>query len=219
MFKSSNRAFLVKSKNINVDRLDFEWNRPEYQEIESQLLSLGAKKLSEIIRIKKNSSLKLSMKDLEVEYIELSDISHQYSEIINSTKKFVYDLPSRAKYDLKTGDIITAIAGNSIGSRKHVSAFVTKEYNETICSNGFRVMEIKNNMISPFYLLFFFKSEYFLKQVYRYRTGAAIPTLSDNDLLNILMPIPNKNEQLKISKTIENAFIDRQKFRDTIEKF
>ena len=39
-------------------------------------------------------------------------------EIINSKSIAVNKLPSRASYELKTGDIITAVAGNAIETHK-----------------------------------------------------------------------------------------------------
>ena len=39
-----------------------------------------------------------------------------------------------------------------------------------------------------------------------YRTGAAIPALSDYDFSNILIYLPPKNEIAKISSTVEKGF-------------
>ncbi len=144
--------------------------------------------------------------DEKLTTLELADINTDYCEISRSEELFVHDLPSRASYKLKEGDIITAIAGNSIGTPKHMSALVTSEFDGAICSNGFRILAPINGDIEPLYLLFFLRTDIYFKQVFRYRTGAAIPAISDEDLKKILIPIPEKNEQSQIAGIVAKGF-------------
>ena len=153
--------------------------------------------------------------NLLVEYVELSDINTHSYEIINSTTYTIHELPSRASYEIKNEDIITAVAGNSIGTKKHATALVTDEYEGSICTNGFRVL--RNFKIDKFYLLYFLKSDIFLKQIYMYRTGAAIPNVSDTDLANILIYLPDKNIINEISKKMQLAFQLRNESKLQIE--
>ena len=178
-------------------------------------MKLKAVKLCEVAKIVKTKSKRLK-KDEIVEYVELSDIYTKSFEIINSTTLPTNDLPSRASYELKTGDIITAVAGNSIGTRKHATAYVTEEFDRAICTNGFRVL--RNFKINHFYLLYYFQSDLFLKQVFMYRTGAAIPALSDDEFSNILIYLPSQNEINKISSNIEKSFRLREMAKNEIEK-
>jgi type I restriction enzyme M protein len=175
----------------------------------------NAKKLSELVEIIKVKSKKLNIPDQIVEYVELSDINTHSFEIINSTSCQVHELPSRASYEIKAGDIITAVAGNSIGTKKHATALVTEEFDGCICTNGFRVL--RNFKIDPYFLLYFFKSDSFLKQVYMYRTGAAIPNVSDNDLSNILVNIPDPETVKSVSERMKSAFDLRQESKKQIE--
>lgn len=125
-------------------------------------------------------------------------------EIVNSTRLQGHEAPSRASYEIMEGDIITSVAGNSIGTRNHATALVTKGFEGSICTNGFRVL--RNFKIDPFYLLFYFKSELFLKQVYMYRIGAAIPNVSDQNLKNILIYVPDESKLKEISDKMKKAF-------------
>lgn len=77
-----------------------------------------------------------------------------------------------------------------LGQENNATALVTKEFEGSICTNGFRVL--RNFKIDPNYLLFFLKSEVFLKQMFMYRTGAAIPNVSDIDLANTLINLPDE---------------------------
>ncbi len=59
---------------------------------------------------------------------------------------------------LKTGYIVTAVAGNSVGTCKHATTMIGEEYEECICSNGFRVL--RNFRIDPYFLLFFMRTDW-----------------------------------------------------------
>ena len=54
--------------------------------------------------------------------------------------------------------------------------------------------------------------------MFQLRTGAAIPSVSDEDLKNILIPIPTEAEQKRIEKTIKESMDLREKSRQMLEK-
>ena len=119
----------------------------------------------------------------------------------------MHEAPSRASYEIKESDILTAVSGISTGTKMHATAYVTKEFDGSICTNGLRVLRTKT--IDPFYLFAFCKSNLFLNQVFRHRTGAAIPAISDNDLAKILIPIPGLEKKL----IVENEIKEFHKFK------
>lgn len=192
------------SYNELKGRFDYDFYAPENRKLFENPTNKNAVRLGDICDIVKVKSKKLKDKNLSVEYVELSDINTHAFEIINATTYPTYELPSRASYELQTDDIITAIAGNSVGTRKHATALVTDEYEGTICTNGFRVF--RNYKIDKYFLLYFLKSELFLKQMFMYRTGAAIPNVSDSDLANILIYLPDEEQQTYISNKVKRAF-------------
>lgn len=171
--------------------------------------------LSDLCEIVKTKSRKLKDPHTSVQYVERSDVNTHSFEIINSTTYPVYELPSRASYEIKTGDIVTAIAGNSVGTRKHATAWVTEEFDSCICTNGFRVL--RNFKVDAFFLLYFLKSEAFLRQMFMYRTGAAIPNVSDADLANVFIHLPNEEVASSISQRVKRAFELRQASKKALE--
>jgi len=213
-FIESDNAFSINYNELN-GRFDFDFYSPENRKMFSNLDNVKTARLGDICDIVKIKSKKLKDQNSTIEYVELSDINTYSYEIINSTTYQVHELPSRASYELQEGDIITAIGGNSIGTRKHATALVTKDFEGNICTNGFRVL--RNFKIDSYYLLYFLKSEVFLKQMFMYRTGAAIPNVSDNDLSNIIIHLPNDKLIEDISKKMKKAFELRQESRNQIE--
>lgn len=221
-YKSFQKGIKIEKENsfsINYDelngRFDFDFYSPENRKMFYNLGNGKTVRLGDICDIIKIKSKKLKDQNLSVEYVELSDINTHSYEIINSTTYQVHELPSRASYDIQEGDIITAMAGNSVGTRKHATALVTKDSEDSICTNGFRVL--RNFKIDSYYLLFFLKSDVFLKQMFMYRTGAAIPNVSDTDLANILINLPDDKTIKNISKKMKRAFELRQESRNQIE--
>ena len=221
-YKEFQEGEIIENENffsLNYDelngRFDFDFYSPENRKMFSNLDSGKTVRLGDICDIIKIKSRKLKDLNLTVEYVELSDINTHSYEIINSTTYQVHELPSRGSYEIQEGDIITAIAGNSVGTRKHATALVTKEFEGSICTNGFRVL--RNFKIDSYFLLFFLKSEVFLKQMFMYRTGAAIPNVSDIDLANTLINIPSDKTIIEITKKMKRAFELRQESRNQIE--
>ncbi|MCB9033432.1 MAG: N-6 DNA methylase [Chitinophagales bacterium] len=210
----NDNAFSIQFNELN-GRFDFDFYSPENRKMFSNLNNTKTVRLGDICEIVKIKSRKLKDPNLTVEYVELSDINTHSYEIINSTTHQVHELPSRASYEIEQGDIITAIAGNSVGTRKHATAFVIDEFAGSICTNGFRVL--RNFQIDKYYLLYYLKSEMFLKQMFMYRTGAAIPNVSDIDLANIIIHLPEQKTIEDISNKMKKAFELRQASKEQIE--
>ncbi len=211
-FQRGNRIETDNSFSIDLNelngRFDYDFYSPENRKLMADFNGNHTIRLGDACAIVKIKSKKLKNPDLSVEYVELSDVNTHAYEIINTTTYHVHELPSRASYEIQTGDIITAIAGNSVGTRKHATALVTEEFNGCICSNGFRVF--RNFKIDAYFMLYFLKSELFLRQMFMYRTGAAIPNVSDADLANILIHLPNDDVIKQISAKMKHAFELRQ---------
>ena len=210
----SQSSFCIKTNQLK-GRFDYGYYLPKNRKLIETLKKLKSVYLYELTDIVKIKPTFLKT-DQMVNYVELSDVYTKSYEIINSTPIAFSKLPSRASYEIKTGDIITAVAGNSIGTPKHTTAYVTQEFNQSICTNGFRVL--RNFKINPFYLLYYFQTDLFLKQVFMYRTGAAIPAISDEDFSKILIYIPPKKELEKISSVVKKSFYLRQKAKKEMKE-
>lgn len=212
---TSENSFSFPVAELN-GRFDFDYYAPENRKLLSKLKSLNAVKLADLCEIVKVKSKKLSQANGTVDYIELSDINTHSYEIINTNTYLVHELPSRASYEVRENDILTAVAGNSIGTNKHATALVAKDYEGNICTNGFRIL--RNCKVDLHYLLYYLRTEMFLKQVFMYRTGAAIPNISDYDLGRILVYLPEEKKLQKISERVRYSFELRKQAKEEVEK-
>lgn len=213
--ESDSHTFWLPADVVD-DRLDYGFHAPEARALERKLRESGARPLGELCEIVKRKSAKLKMPNLEVSYIELSDAIPYTSEIARAAAMRVHQLPSRASYEVQAGDLVTAVAGNSVGSRQHVTALVTPEYSGAICTNGFRVL--RNPRIDVCFLLYYLRSDSFLKQMLRYRTGAAIPVVSEADLAEILVRVPDESVIREISDRVRAALTMREESRKILSE-
>jgi type I restriction enzyme M protein len=219
LFPIFKNAYEIDEGRINRVRFDYEYHHPKYAALTKDLTHRGAVPLGLLVSVIKSRPGVLSKPDAEVRYVELSDIGLEYQEIMNSEPMLVHELPSRASFQVSSGQILLAVAGNSIGTRQHVSALVTPEFDGSICSNGFRVLEANESKIDPNYLLFALSTDEFRQQVFRFRTGAAIPNISDTDLLSILVPRQGSEIESRIANLVRDGFVKRRAFREEVNGF
>ena len=212
---SSSQVFVIDHSQLN-GRFDYDYYSPKYRKHTDRLTPKNSVRLGDVCEIVREKSAKLRIPDLMVNYIELSDVNTHSFEIIGTVSLPVHQLPSRASYEVRTGDILTAIAGNSVGTPKHAVALISEEFDGFICTNGFRIL--RNVTIDPYFLLFFLKSEMFLQQMFMLRTGAAIPSVSDADLADVRIYMPEKSILKNISDTVKKSFHLRQESRKLIEQ-
>ena len=201
--KYSDNAYLIKINDIIKNRhiLSESFHSPIYKRNIDKIKEKKYSPLKELVEFNYNK-IKID-KEKNYNYIEIADINSYTSEIINCTEMLGEDLPSRASYELKENNLLVAVSGNSIGTNKQSKAIVTKNFEGCICTNGFAVMNATK--ISPYYLLYFFNSEEFLKQILKYKYGTAIPCIGREDFENILVPIPTEREINKIEERIKRA--------------
>lgn len=196
------------------NRWDPEYYRPLFKELKDKLKDAGAVPLKSVVKIISRRAPILKNKEANVRYVEISNINPKTSELNSFTEMRVHELPSRATFEIKTGDILTAVSGISTGTPQHASAYVTGDFDGCISTNGMRALTAVN--VDPFYLLAFVKSELFLKQMLQYRTGAAIPAVADNDLENIWILIPDKKIQEAISLKVKESYNLREKSKQIL---
>lgn len=208
-FEQNNDCVYVVQNNSLNSRLDAEHYLPNDQKLIEHLKSIGAKPLGEIADILSNSDDFRLASDSEIKYIAISDVDYRTMQVVSQQIIKAHEAPSRATYRVHNGDIITAVSGASTGSPRQATALITEDEDGAICSNGFSVLRNIHG-VEPLFLLAYMRTDHFLRQVKRYMTGHAIPTISVDDLSKILVPIPSKSEQQRIAKTVAEIQTMRQ---------
>lgn len=213
-FKESELGF-IRRYSVLIERWDPEYYRPRFNELRTKLKKARAVPLKSVVKIISQKSTLLKNKDQVVRYVEIGNINPKTSELNSFSEMKVHELPSRASYEVKEGDIITAVSGISTGTQSHATAYVTSDFSGCIVTNGLRVLRPIN--INPFYLLMYLNSDLFLEQMLQCRTGAAIPAVPDEDLGNALIIIPDKKIQEQIAIKVKESHELREKSKQVLE--
>ncbi|GIV09516.1 MAG: hypothetical protein KatS3mg019_1607 [Fimbriimonadales bacterium] len=191
-------------------RLDAEHYLPEDALMLRQLHTYPSRHLHEIADIVTEAEPLHTAPEQLIRYVAISDVIPQLSIIASTQTLRACEAPSRAKYRLKKGDIITAISGASTGTIQHASAIVTEMEDGAICTNGFAVLR-NFREVNPYYLLAFLRSEFFLRQVRRLLRGHAIPAITLEDLGEVIVPLPPEPQQSAIGQLIRESIVAYRK--------
>jgi len=198
---NSEDIFSVEQNCLNL-RLDVEYYLPSDLKLIEDLSRSGAKPLGELVEICSDGDDFRLVADEQIRYIAISDIDARTMQVVSQQLMSAHEAPSRAKYRLRAGDIVTAVAGASTGTSRQATALITQEEDGAICSNGLAVLRSIRGIDSMF-LLSYLRTSQFLRQVRRLMTGHAIPAISLDDLAKILVPIPSTIHQLQIADSVK----------------
>ncbi|MBZ7980159.1 restriction endonuclease subunit S [Campylobacter sp. RM12642] len=153
-------------------------------------------KLGDICEKTKNANLKDFNDDIS--YIDISSIDNKNFMILDYKKINSTQAPSRAKRQVKFGDILYATTRPNL---KNI-AMVNQEYYNPIASTGFCIIRAKKDVKK--YIFYFLLSDYVTDFVARFIKGAQYPAVSDKDIFNIQIPLPPLKEQERIAKELES---------------
>jgi type I restriction enzyme M protein len=200
----------VVSTDLLTDRLDVEFYQPNDKKLIEELGALGAVPLKEIATFVRERDHFREEPAEVVRYVAIADVDTRLLAILTHETLAPHDAPSRASYRLQKGDLITALSGASTGTPKQAVAIVGDEEDGMICSNGFGVLrDVKT--VHPYYLAAFMRSDGFLRQVRRYMTGHAIPSISLEDLGEVLIPLPSAETNRRVTKLVSELIELRKK--------
>ena len=198
--KKINNKLSSISWKIKYDMLSNRWDAEHYSLKDMQMIKKlhPGSTLSYFVNIVKNKENFSKQPAAVVRYVAISDIDRYGMKIADHQMLRIDQLPSRASYRIREGDILTAVSGANTGTEKQATALVSKEYAGAVCSNGFAVLRNVKN-IDKYFLLAFLKTDIFIKQVRRMMTGHAIPCISLFNLERIIIPTFNRSFQKKFA--------------------
>jgi type I restriction enzyme S subunit len=134
-----------------------------------------------------------------IRYIELSGIDNQRSFIAEFSDLAADKAPSRAKKIVRDGDVIFATTRPGL---KNI-AVVPSELDNEICSTGFCVLRSLPDEATSGWLFALCRSDVVVSQVVKHDEKNAYPSVSDDQVLDAIVPIPPLKEQQRLVARIE----------------
>ena len=131
----------------------------------------------------------------------LDNINHK----LNSTDNIIEsdNAPSRARKIVKFGDIIYA----TVRPYLHNVCIIDRNFSyEPIASTGFAVLSCLEGLNNK-YLFNVLLSSFFDNYVASHSQGVSYPAINDTYLYNALIPIPPKEEQIRIVSQLQQLIV------------
>ena len=209
-FTPSKQNISIKSLNESFNltgRLDAEYYQPKYEDYK-KLIHLNEIVASLCNVYDENIN---PLTEQSYNYIELADVGVS-GNIINTEEIVGAALPSRARRLIKSGQVIISSVEGSLEK----CALITDEYNSSICSTGFYVVD--SDEINSETLLVLFKSKLIQTLMKQGCSGTILTAISKDEFLNLPLPMIDKEVQEKIAVQIKKSFALRRESEELLEQ-
>jgi len=211
--EEENISIRMLSEVIKADRMDAQYWEPKYDEIEE--LIKGYKNGYLIVSkefLQRTTKLKIN-KDDYYNYVEISSVNTSIGDFTPSYLQ-AKDLPANAKLKLEKNDLIVS----KVRTYRKGVALINKTYPNLIGSSAFVVLyEREKPKINIETLFVFLRTDMFSLWSYKFYTGTSYPTLTDEDILNLPIPLIDLKFQQKISELIQQSFKARENSKKFLE--
>jgi restriction endonuclease S subunit len=200
----------TKKEIAKAHRYDSEYFQPKYTEIIKKIEKYegGWDFVRDALNFKdKNYTPKANQK---YKYLALSNISSQ-GYIQDYQEEFGKNLPSRARRKINTNDLIISSIEGSLSS----CALIEEEFDNSICSTGFFVLN--SQKINSETLLILFKSLVIQELLQRGSKGTILTAISKTELELIKIPLIKESIQNQIAKKIQESHRLRKESKSLLE--
>lgn len=133
------------------------------------------------------------------QYIDLTSVDRISHNIVETSLINAANAPSRAQQIVREKDVIF---GTTRPMLKRIS-FITKEFDNQICSTGYCVLRAKKDIVFPRYIYHQLNTLKFYQYVERHQQGASYPSISDLDVKEFQIPVPPLEEQERIVNMLD----------------
>jgi len=212
-FKPSNENIAIKSFSesfLKTGRLDSEYYQPKYHEILEKIRNYrgGWDYIkNEFIHIKTTFKKdKEYYNYLEIGDINISDGNYSYNKIHKNY------LPANAKIKVQKNDIVISKVRPNRGA-----VSIIKD-DDLIVSGAFTALRAKTeNHIKIQTLQILLKTTFYKELLLKYNVGTSYPTIKDDDILNLEIPIIDNSIQTQIETKIKESFRLKDKSKELLE--
>jgi len=209
--KENNLYSIVNLSEVqSANRIDAEYFQKKYYDLLAIISKNKTNGLGTIA--KRKTPREKSDSDLEYKYTEISDVNVSNGDC-TSNDVSGGELPANAKISVKGGELIVS----KVRPTRGAIAIIPDDWKDNhLVSGAFSVFEVASPIRE--YLQVVLRSVVGKLQMERPTTGTSYPTITDQDVENIIVPILPDNTQQKIADLVRKSHAARQKSKQLIEE-
>ena len=196
---------------MSTGRLDAEYYQKKYEDYLQLIKNYcnGYELLYKVCALKDDEFMPNGK--TEYRYIELADIGNS-GNITGYTSNCGASLPTRARRKVNTNDVIVSSIEGSLQS----CALIPREYDDSLCSTGFYV--INSPQINSETLLVLFKSDLMQNILKQNCSGTILTAINGVYFKRIPIPLLPAEVQRRIAALIQKSFSLRKKSEELLEE-
>ncbi|MCK4649393.1 restriction endonuclease subunit S, partial [bacterium] len=209
-----NKIFETRLSEVGIEnRFDAEYYEPRFTEI-SKILKTSRydckrlRDLGRLVNLRVNPSERPANK---FTYVEIGDVDISTGEIEIKTV-LGYEAPPNARKLLKKGDLIISMVRPTRGA----ITIIPEELDNSVGSTAFYVLRAESPLKESLFV--YLRSFLGLSQLGRAVVGAMYPTLKENYIDNILVPIIPEERQKRISSLVIESFNLRKDAKEFLDR-
>ena len=154
-------------------------------------------RLAEIVRESRETIDPQSESNRQFNYLSLENVASHTGDLVGFSPRFGREIKSRTKV-FTEGNILYGRLRPNLNK-----VFVADEVlREGICSGEFYVLIPDRRKIVPVVLRSILASPFVREHIAKFQSGAALPRVPIGDLMNVLLPLPPMEDQLRIARFI-----------------
>lgn len=193
-------------------RFDVEYNQPIYEAVESTLAKVSSVKANTVARLNKTMVNPRNSPTGVYDYVDISSVDTQAGDY-DFVSLHGYEAPTRARRKPKKGDIIVS----TVRPNRNAVAIIGEESKQLVVSTGFAILT--PTKISPLVLFAVLKTEPVYAHIVRKATAAMYPAVSEDDVLDILIPQLSEADSNEIEQHIKDSIQLRRDSQSLLQRF
>ena len=190
------KVFAVRREAVNR-RLDPHFHSPAFSGLNGTLSSTNYEPLGSIARFSDESWSPQRHQQSTFRYVEISTVDSRSGDAYWNEVK-TEKAPSRARMLIRTGDIIISLTRPHHGSIAHVGP----EFDGCVASTGFAIIREVASHVLRDYLWCALRTRFCRDQMLQRASGGNYPAITERELSNIAVPVPDDGTQAMIVSEI-----------------
>ena len=191
---TDNRRVFAVRHQVARQRLDPHFHAPEFAQIQALLLRTRCQSLGSIATFSRETWKSQDHKQPTFRYIEINAVNPKTGEP-SWNEIPTLEAPSRARMKVRVDDIIVSLTRPHHGSIAHLGP----EFEGCVASTGFAVIRDVAAHVRRDYLWCVLRAKFSLSQMLQRTSGGNYPAITEQELANIAVPIPEKKVQESIA--------------------